>query len=239
MKYLDQTLGGPAEDLACDEALLDACEEDPRESVLRVYEPRRTCVVVGFGNALATEVDLDACRAAEVPVLRRASGGGTVVLGVGCLAYSLVLSIEAEPALTGVTGTNTWIMSRQRECFARLLGEGVEVAGYTDLVWRGRKFSGNAQRRRSRAVLFHGTLLLSMELAWIERYLRMPTLRPAYRADRPHREFVGNLGLEATAVKAALREGWHADAEHGGVAPGRIRSLMEARYGQASWHARR
>ncbi|MCC6231933.1 MAG: lipoate--protein ligase family protein [Verrucomicrobiales bacterium] len=239
MKYLDQTGSDPAENLALDEALLDACEGDPSEAVLRVFEPQQVYVVVGYGNARAAEVDLSACEAARIPVLRRTSGGGTVVLGPGCLAYSLVLPMGWDPALESVTGTNTWIMERQRGVLARVLGEPVEVQGFTDLVWRGRKVSGNAQRRRSRTVLFHGTFLLSMDLTWIARCLRMPTHRPAYRADRSHEAFVANLGVGLEPMKSALREGWRAEGDHGGVAAGRIRAWMEEKFGKPGWHARR
>ena len=40
MKLLDLTLPSPAENLTCDEALLDASEENGREEILRFWEPR-------------------------------------------------------------------------------------------------------------------------------------------------------------------------------------------------------
>ena len=40
MKYFDFTLPTPAENLACDEALLEACERGGDE-ILRFWEPKR------------------------------------------------------------------------------------------------------------------------------------------------------------------------------------------------------
>src|SRR5271156_784636 len=81
MKHLDLTLPSPAENLACDEALLDACEENGGEEVLRFWEAREKIVAVGYANKIATEVNVENCRAKKIPILRRCSGGGTVLQG--------------------------------------------------------------------------------------------------------------------------------------------------------------
>jgi len=237
--WLDLTHPRPEANLALDEALLDACEEQPEAGgVLRCYAPDRLCVVVGYGNRQATEVDLDACARAGVPVLRRASGGGTVVLGPGCLAYSLVLPLTLASELETVTGTNRWIMERQRRALEGLLGSPVAVQGFTDLTLGELKFSGNAQRRKRRAVLFHGTFLLNFDLACLETLLRKPSQEPGYRQGRRHGEFVVNLDRPAEAVKTALRREW--GAARGWTRPldGRVEALMAERYGRPEWHAR-
>jgi lipoate-protein ligase A len=159
---------------------------------------------------VAREVNLAACREARVGVFRRCSGGGTVLQGPGCLNYSLVLMIEGSPLLETITGANRYIMERQRQALAGLMGRTVEVSGCTDLAIGGLKFSGNAQRRRRRALLFHGTFLLRFDLRLMDQYLLMPSRQPDYRAGRPHDQFLMNLGVAASAVKGALREAWSA-----------------------------
>ena len=54
MRYLDLTLPTPAENLALDEALLEAAEQsgDPGET-LRVWEPDEPMVVVGRSSRVA------------------------------------------------------------------------------------------------------------------------------------------------------------------------------------------
>ena len=49
-------------------------------------------VVIGRSSRTADEVDLEYCRAEGIPVLRRCSGGAAVVVGPGCLMYSVVLA---------------------------------------------------------------------------------------------------------------------------------------------------
>jgi hypothetical protein len=60
-KHLDLTLPSPAENLACDEALLDWCEENGGEEILRFWESPETFVVVGYANKVATEVNVSGC----------------------------------------------------------------------------------------------------------------------------------------------------------------------------------
>src|SRR5207248_7893855 len=76
MKYLDLTLPTAAENLACDEALLDWCEEEQGMETLRVWEAREYFVVLGYANKAEIEVNVKACRARRIPIFRRCSGGG-------------------------------------------------------------------------------------------------------------------------------------------------------------------
>ena len=212
MQYLDLTLASPAANLACDEALLDACEDGSGAEVLRFWEPQECFVVAGYSNEVAREVNLAACRQAGIGVFRRCSGGGAVLQGPGCLNYSLVLEISARPPLETITGANRHIMERQRAALAAVLQQAVEVKGCTDLAAGGLKFSGNAQRRKRRALLFHGTFLLHFDLSQMDPYLKMPSRQPEYRNGRPHGGFLMNLNVAAPAIKEALRLAWGARA---------------------------
>ena len=219
MKYLDLTLPTPAGNLACDEQLLDAAERGDGGEVLRVWESPETFVVVGYANNIKTEVNVAACEARGVPILRRCSGGGTVVQGQGCLSYALVLKIAANVGLRGVTATNRFIMERNRAAIESLADQfktsnskfKISVRGHTDLCLGNLKFSGNSQRRKKNFLLFHGSFLLNFDLALVGEFLRMPSLQPDYRAGRSHDDFLANLNLPAGPVKAALQKAWSAN----------------------------
>ncbi|OYW18312.1 MAG: hypothetical protein B7Z55_10850 [Planctomycetales bacterium 12-60-4] len=91
LRFSDDSRPTPEENLAVDEDLLRAVDANPQAAVLRVWEQSTTAVIVGRSNAIEREVDVAACEADGVPILKRCSGGGAVVLGPGCLCYSLVL----------------------------------------------------------------------------------------------------------------------------------------------------
>lgn len=158
-----------------------------------------------------------------------------MVQGPGCLNYSVVLRMDHDPALANISSTGVYVLERIAAAVKRVTGAVVEHQGHTDLVIDGRKFSGNAQRRRARAVLFHGTFLLGFDLDIIEELLPMPTHQPEYRGGRSHGEFLMNLGLDAAVLNAALREEWGAVEPYGQLPLDEIRALAEARYLDHDW----
>jgi lipoate-protein ligase A len=239
MKYLDLTLPTPTENLACDEALLDWCEAGHcDDEIMRFWEPTQHFVVVGYANRVATEVNVMACEAKEIPILRRCSGGGTVLQGPGCLNYALILKITGRGPLHTIAAANRFIMERNRVAVesatvSRQLT--ISVSGHTDLAADNLKFSGNSQRRRQRFLLFHGTFLLKFDLDQIGKLLRTPSHQPAYRRGRSHAEFVMNLNLPASIVKSVLREAWEATSQFSGDLRCEIAKLVGQKYSKPEW----
>jgi len=212
MTLLDLTLPSPAENLALEETLLDAAETGAGEEVLRFWESATHFVVVGYANKVAAEVNVAACEARSIPILRRCSGGGTVVQGPGCLNYAVVLRITETGPTRSISTANEYVMEHTRRAIAALSPQvstlNLSVRGHTDLTLGDLKFSGNAQRRRKNFLLFHGTLLLNFNLPLISQVLNMPSLQPDYRDGRAHEQFIMNLSLSAAIVKQALAAEW-------------------------------
>ena len=81
--WLDTELDTVEENLALDEALLEAAHEGRlATAVVRTWMATTPTVVLGSSSRIAAEVDPDACAAAGVRLIRRPSGGLTVVLGM-------------------------------------------------------------------------------------------------------------------------------------------------------------
>lgn len=157
---------------------------------LRVWEPPGVAVVLGRGNDDAREVRGEACKADEVPVLRRLGGGGAVVLAPGCLVASWARPV-ARPLAVG---------EHLRDAvglLARVLGAttGLVLAarGTGDLCLGDRKVAGSSAFARRGVFLYQASVLVDVDLAWMDRYLKHPSAEPAYRAGRPHEAFVTTL----------------------------------------------
>ncbi len=243
MRYLELTLPTAEENLALDEALLDEAEAACRAEaaarpaeILRLWEPANAAVVVGRSSRLEEEVDVQACRADGVPVLRRASGGAAVVAGPGCLMYAVVLDLERRPVLRMLDHAHRFVLETLA---AGLRGHvpAVRCRGISDLVLGRLKFSGNSVRVKREHLLYHGTLLYDFPLEWIPRYLKEPPRQPDYRRRRPHAEFVANLPLDGPALRQAVLEAWEADEPVGGWPGERTAELVAAKYGRPEWHA--
>ncbi len=244
MKYFDCTFPSPAENLACDEALLDWAESGAGVETLRFWESPEPFVVVGYANEVATEVNVAAREARKIPILRRCSGGGTVVQGPGCLNYSLVLPINTDGPLHGIALANQFIMRRNRAAIFTLLPKTgtrssrpeIAIRGHTDLAVGEKKFSGNSQRRRKHFLLFHGTFLLNFDLALIGELLRMPSKQPHYRESRSHADFLVNLKLAAGDIKSAMQKTWAAHSTLTNPPLDEIKRLAREKYSTNEWN---
>jgi lipoate---protein ligase len=244
MKSLDLTLPGPAENLACDEALLDAAEAGAGDEVLRFWESRESFVVVGYANKVAAEANVAACETRGIPILRRCSGGGTVLQGPGCLNYTLVLRITADGPLHNIGSANRFIMERNRAAIESLFRTfnlqpstfNLSIRGHTDLAIGKRKFSGNSQRRRKHFLLFHGTFLLNFDLSLVSELLPMPSKQPDYREHRAHDRFLTNLNVSADKVKVAMRQAWQAEEPLKNPPMEKITALARDKYATREWN---
>jgi lipoate---protein ligase len=187
-------------ELARDWALFEAVEAGRADVLFRCWESPSPVVVVGRHGSLA-DVHYPLCREDHVPVVRRFSGGGAVVLGPGCLNYAVAVSFVSRPEFLDVRTAFAVIL----EAIVEALGvPGLHVAGSADLALDGRKVSGNAQRRGRRTVIHHGTLLYDFDSALASRYLREPGRQPAYRDSRSHADFIGRLPLDGDTLRARL-----------------------------------
>jgi lipoate-protein ligase A len=238
MHFLDLTLPTLAENLALDEALLLQGEAGESGEVLRLWEWPTPGVVLGAGCRLQQDVDEAACRSDDVPILRRASGGGTVLLGAGCLLYSLVLGYERSPDLNDITGSYRYILERVHAALTDVV-LAAEWSGTSDLAVGGRKFSGNAQQRKSKFLLHHGTLLYDFDIARVGRYLRMPDRQPKYRERREHEAFLMNLPVGAFEIRHRLRAMWQATDAQITWPEVEVRRLVEEKYSRENWLRRR
>ena len=234
MELLDLSLPTPAENLALDEALLLEAETSGSadRELLRFWESPVHFAVVGVAGKIDRELHREALERDGIPRMRRASGGGTVLQGPGCLNYSLILSLEDRPRLLDVTRGYRIILERVLEGLSL---PGASLEGICDLAIDGVKFSGNAQKRKRRTLLHHGTLLHDFDLDLISRYLQEPERRPDYRADRTHEGFVRNLDLDAHELKRRIGRAWPAAPLRDPATVPPIRELVETKYLDSAW----
>ena len=234
----DRTFATLEENLAIDEALLLSAEVGESSESLRFWEFPHLAVVLGAGGSFVRDVNEASCIADGVSIQRRPSGGGTVLLGRGCLLFSLVLAYDRALELREVNASYRWILGRV--CAALNPIANVELAGISDLAIAGQKVSGNAQQRKAKYLLHHGTLLYDFDLPSIGRYLNAPEREPPYRTGRDHEAFVQNLPVDGEQLKNWIAAAFAAEvAELPQAVLARVPSLIAERYGREEWVRRR
>jgi lipoate-protein ligase A len=230
---LDLTCSSVAEDLALEEALLIEADAGRGERVVRFWEPPDFAVVLGASRRLADEVHVDTCRADGVPVLRRSSGGGTVVVGPGALNVSVILPQSEAPGLSAVDVSHRYVLELLAQSIRRT-GSPVTVEGRGDLVLEGQKCAGSAQRRLRYWFMVHCSILYDFPIDRIVRYLTIPARQPEYRRGRAHQDFLRNLGLPRKILVDAIQ----ADCFPGTCSPAAlalVESLLTERFANRAW----
>lgn len=170
---------------------------ETREPAYRIYEPAERCIVLGAGRKAEADVFLDRAAADGLPVLRRRGGGGTVLLTPGQVVLAVVTEVDSPFRNREYAARiNCWFVEA-----LELLGvQKVQHRGISDLAILDRKILGTSIYR-SRGVLFYqASLLVDLDLAIFERYLRMPDRAPEYRRARSHEEFCTTLRREGYAL---------------------------------------
>src|SRR5271154_1634639 len=119
MKFRDISFPTPQENIAFDDVLLNLAEKHEAGEYLRFWES--SCIFVVLGKIGRADIDVNDVHTQKdnIPVLRRSSGGGTVVQGPGCLNYTLVLSKQKHPELNDLRQSYTWISERVIEALGK------------------------------------------------------------------------------------------------------------------------
>ena len=230
----------PAARLALEEALVRAVLPVP---VLRIWQ-NEACVVLGRGQRLEREVNVAAAAAARVPVLRRASGGGTVYHDLGNLNITIAvpgwvpgLTSDLAALMAGVLRRSGLApVTTERGVFARSLNRPV-----TGLV----KLSGLAGHLTRAATLAHATLLVTTPAERVLAFLA-PAPPDSHPLDSrrspvlPLSDLVSGMSVPA-ARSLVLAE---AADRYGQLTPRPVtaaeacwqRRLMAQRYASSAWH---
>lgn len=197
----------PGENLAHEEALLvGARAGDDATLCFYVSKP---CIVMGRNNREQEWVHTDAVRDAGIPLLRRVSGGGTVYHDPGTLNYGIVLGRKRYDA---IKPPRVHIVDFFRRLVISALAPAgiiLQLAGKSDLNLNGRKVGGCAAAIQKSGVLFHGTLLFTVDYQAYERFLPIP---PNREPTLSHRRFVTSFAdedvrLTMEEAKGMLAEG--------------------------------
>lgn len=172
-----------------DDDLIAAARADNRPRV-RVYRLGGTVVVLGSGSRPDIEIDLDACRDDNVPVLRRRGGGCAVVLDPGNVIVSAVITnAPFGHHRRHFDLLTAWLIQGLNEVGV----VGLCQAGICDLAMGDRKVGGACLHRNRDLLYYSASLLITPDLSRVMRYLKHPPREPQYRAGRSHEEFMGRL----------------------------------------------
>lgn len=187
--------------LAVDEQLAQCAARSGRR-VLRLWWGSSPTIVLGCGDKPEIVLDAEECERRGIGWVKRVTGGGTVLQTPGVLNYSYTAPDSGLLDLRRVFAQGTEMVVRALGRF----GVSAEHRGIPDVAVGDLKISGNAQARKWKAVLLHGTLLVDIDRELMGAVLRHPHMEPDYRRGRAHGEFIVTLSDLGVAADGKLLE---------------------------------
>jgi lipoate-protein ligase A len=140
---------------------------------LCLVSPSSPYVCIGFHQDVAQEVDLEFCRANDIPVFRREVGGGAVFLDGNQLFFQLILHRDNPIAPKRIDAFYKKFLQPVIEVHHRI-GIAAEYKPVNDLIVETRKISGTGAAEIGDSVVFVGNLILDFDYETMSRVLKIP-----------------------------------------------------------------
>jgi len=170
---IDQRFSGAA-NMAADLANFQDLEKSDGLPILRIYSWSAPCISLGYSQKIEKEIDLAKAKALGWEVVVRPTGGGIVFHNEAEVTYSLNIALDNPLLPPGLIPAYKKISAALIKALA-YLGVDAEVAQVAarnesslcfsfpakyEVVARGRKIIGSAQKRGRRALLQQGSIFV-------------------------------------------------------------------------------
>jgi lipoate-protein ligase A len=171
--------------------------------LFRFFESQSTVVVLANSNQADKETNLEACQKINVPILKRKGGGGTVVLGPGCLILTFAFYAK------DIFGNKEYFKKINQLWINALKEVGIQNLsenGISDICCGDKKVAGTSIFRKKHLLVYQGSMLIDPDLKLISQLLAHPSKEPDYRAGRTHHDFLTtlkDLGYQGNATELA------------------------------------
>ena len=175
-----------------DNLLIDSSKTD-----FIIWQPEETIIVLGRSDSEESSLLHENVKSDMIPVVKRPSGGHTVILSPQTIVISFLK--------TGVKELNIY---KYFNIFNNIIISALEELGVNNLVLRGtsdicikdKKILGSSIYKKRESLLYHAVLNTGLSPDFIERYLKHPVSEPDYRNKRKHSSFVTSLSEEGYCI---------------------------------------
>lgn len=154
------------------------------------WRPDKTYIVLGQRDLPHTALNQEAVITDKIPVLKRPSGGHTVVLTPR--TQVIAISNYGVP----INLVKSFFNACNQAVIEALTMQGindVKARGISDLAHGEQKILGSSMYRPKDQMFYHAVLNVSESPDYIARYLVHPATEPDYRKGRKHMEFITSL----------------------------------------------
>lgn len=212
-RWLDTGFSSPAYNMALDEAMIMLMSEGKIPPTIRFYGWLPAAISIGYFQKMQDEIDVEACKARGIGMVRRLTGG-RAVLHDDELTYSLIVP-ASHPMFPPTVIESYKVISRGILRGLELLdvpAEMVSLEGkdrtalnpnhssacfdapsWYEIASGGKKLVGSAQNRQMGVILQHGSILNTMDVEKLFTVLR-------FSSDRIRQRMKGLFVDKATSI---------------------------------------
>ena len=167
--------------LQLEEALL---RTDARSFCL-INEGSNPAIVMGISSKPEEVIFLEKARAKNIPIIRRYSGGGCVIVDENTLFVTFILSKK----IVSFSSYPENILRWSEEFYQKAFQHAQFSLKENDYVLKNRKCGGNAQYITKDRFVHHTSFLWDFKVENMQ-LLKHPPKMPLYRQNRPHEQFI-------------------------------------------------
>ncbi|MGB9438737.1 MAG: hypothetical protein WCB15_12400 [Desulfobacterales bacterium] len=168
---------------------------------LCLVSPASPYVCIGYHQDLKQEVDLEFCRAHDIPIFRREVGGGAVFLDGNQLFFHLILKHDNPIAPKRIDAFYQKFLKPVIDVHHRI-GLQVEYKPVNDLIFQNRKISGTGAGEIGDSIVFVGNLILDFDYVTMARVLRIPDEKFRDKVKKTIAENLSTIRRELGAQRA-------------------------------------
>lgn len=173
-RYLEDDCCTTSLGLATDEYIARSLPASPCSHTLRLYTYGEPCALVGKYQEVSPEIDIEYCKAQDIAINRRPTGGGAIVMGGGQLGVAIAAPLSEDFSFLKLA----MVFERYAQGLLlglKRLGLRGEFKPRNDLLVQGRKIAGMAFAVIGNAGLFHASLLCDLDEGIMQKALHIPS----------------------------------------------------------------
>ncbi|NYT12654.1 MAG: lipoate--protein ligase family protein [Methanomassiliicoccales archaeon] len=204
-RLLDTDKAAPAYTAACDEAIVKARQKKLVPDTLHLYRRDRPTISLGYFERIDEAVNLEAVEKRGVQLVRRFSGGSAIYTDQNQIIYAVVMRRDLLPE--DPNEIYEIICSALIRAMDKM-GLDAEFKPVNDVLIRGKKVSGSAQKLEKDVVIQHGTVIVDCDFDMMFDVLR--TGDKKVRSQEGMTSISKELGRKVSMeeVKTALIQGF-------------------------------
>lgn len=178
--------------------------ESNKDFAFSIWQPDKKYIILGRSNNAEDSIFIEKAVNDNIEILKRPSGGETVILSPKTLVISVKLPIDNS---LKVHKYFALINEKIIEALQNLGIENLRQKGISDISIGEKKILGSSIYKKPNSIFYHAVLNISESPETLEKYLKHPKREPDYRNGRKHSDFVTSLKNEIFEISSEIISG--------------------------------